>query len=189
MSLEIIPAQKKHALASAELILDAMEELIYFYLGEENKPKALRFLTDQFLLEDSLYSYKHTQIAILREKLVGVIIAYDSSKHQRLQQILKNYLEENYNFKDDLTPETEAGEFYVDAISINPSFRGQKIGSELLQHAEKLALKQKHSQIGLLVDLENPNAKRLYERIGYQVVKSTSLGKHAYEHLQKQLYK
>jgi len=35
MHLEIIPAQKQHALASAELILHAMEDLIYFYIGEK----------------------------------------------------------------------------------------------------------------------------------------------------------
>jgi len=187
MHLEIIPAQKQHALASAELILHAMEDLIYFYIGKENKAKAVAFLQQQFLLEESLYSYSHTLVAISEKKIVGVLIAYDSKKHQELQQKLYQYLKENYAFSNHLTPETEAREFYLDALGVDPAFRGQKIGSKLIHSAEKLALEKKHSHIGLLVDLENPKAKRLYERIGFKAVNLVKLGGHQYEHLQKRL--
>lgn len=187
MHLEIIPAQKQHALASAELILLAMEDLIYFYIGEENKAKALKFLQQQFLMKESLYSHSHTLVAVSEQKIVGVLVAYDSKKHQKLQQKLNLYLKKNYAFNDYLTPETEAGEFYLDALSVDSAFRGQKIGSKLIHSAEKLASERKHSHIGLLVDLENPSAKRLYERIGFKAVNNVNLGGHQYEHLQKRL--
>ncbi|MGO2356854.1 MAG: GNAT family N-acetyltransferase [Mesonia sp.] len=187
MHFEIIPAQKEHALASAELILQAMEDLIYFYIGKEDKVKAVAFLQQQFLMEESLYSYSNTLIAIYDKKIVGVLIAYDSKNHQRLQQKLNQYLKENYAFHNRLTPETEAEEFYLDALSVDPTFRGQKIGSQLIQFAEKLALEKKLPHIGLLVDVENPKAKRLYERLDFKAVNSVNLGRHEYEHLQKKL--
>lgn len=187
MHLQIIPAKKEYALASAELILHAMEDLIYFYIGEENKAKAIAFLKQQFLMEDSLYSYSHTIISISETKLVGVLTAYDAKEHRRLQQKLYRFLKENYFFIDSLNPETEAEEFYLDALSVDPVFRGQKIGSKLIHSAEKLALEKKHSHIGLLVDLENPKAKRLYERLGFKAVNSVSLGGHHFEHLQKKI--
>ncbi|TQD39748.1 GNAT family N-acetyltransferase [Haloflavibacter putidus] len=187
MQLEIIPAKKEHASASAELILHAMEDLIYFYIGEENKEKAIEFLQQQFLLEDSLYSYYNTLVAISDKKIVGILIAYDAKYHLPLQQKLQLFLKENYAFDGNLNPETKAGEFYLDALSVDPAYRGKKIGSQLIQFAEKIALENKHSHIGLLVDLENPKAKCLYERIGFQAVNKVRLGKHSYEHLQKKL--
>lgn len=188
MHLEIISAQKQHALAFAELILPAMEDLIYFYLGEENKTKALAFLQDQFLLEESLYSYAHTLVAFSESECVGALIAYDSDKHVKLQQKLQVYLQENHDFKDQLTPETEAGEFYLDALSVDPRFRGKKIGSQLIGYAENLARERKHSHLGLLVDTENPKAKRLYERLDFKVVNNKNLSGQKYEHLQKKLF-
>lgn len=188
MHLQIISGQKEYALSSSELILHAMEDLIYFYIGEENKAKAIAFLKQQFLMEDSLYSYSNTIMAISETKLVGVLIAYDAKEYHRLQQKLHRFLKENYSFNDSLKPETEAGEFYLDALSVDPAFRGQKIGSKLIHSAEKLALEKKHSHIGLIVDLENSKAKRLYERLGFKAVNSLSLGGHQYEHLQKKIF-
>ena len=66
--------------------------------------------------------------------------------------------------------ETFPDEWYLDSISVSEDFRGQGIGSRLLEALPKLAKKANRSVIGLSVDEKNPKAKKLYERHGFKVV-------------------
>lgn len=55
----------------------------------------------------------------------------------------------------------------VQSLRVHPAFRGAGIGSRLLQIAENRALEHGHARLGLSVSIENPQARRLYERCGY----------------------
>jgi ribosomal protein S18 acetylase RimI-like enzyme len=187
MSIQITSANISHAKDSAQLLLAAMEDLIYYYIGSEDKNRAIDFLENQFKSENSLYSYKNSFIALIDQKIVGLLVAYDGKIHQKLQQNLIESLRKDYHFNDELSPETEEGEFYIDALSVNPEYRGQKIGSQLISFAENYAQKNQFKKIGLLVDEENPAAKRLYSRLGFNFTHTVNLDTHAYEHLQKNL--
>lgn len=187
MSLIIKKATPNYYLATSVLILQAMDELIYYYLGKEDNEEAKKFLSREFQKEDSLYSYRNTFLAFLGDKLVGALIAYDGKKHKSWQKQLVNTLAQEYNFNNTLTPETQAGHFYLDAISVDPDYRGQKIGSELIKYAESYARDYSFKHLGLLVDLENPKAKRLYERLGFELDHLLQLGEHEYYYLKKDL--
>ncbi|SEA37433.1 GNAT family N-acetyltransferase [Psychroflexus halocasei] len=187
MSIKITSAKTSHAKDSAELLLEAMEDLIYFYIGVNDKQKAINFLEEQFKSETSLYSYKNSFVALINQKVVGILVGYDGKKHKKLQENLVLHLSENYSFKGQLNPETREGEFYIDALSVNHNYRGQKIGSQLISFAEQYAQKNQIKNIGLLVDEENPAAKRLYSRLGFNYTHMVNLDTHAYEHLQKSL--
>jgi ribosomal protein S18 acetylase RimI-like enzyme len=56
----------------------------------------------------------------------------------------------------------------LQSLRVHPAFRGQKIGSCLLEAAEKLSAARGHHRVGLSVGIDNPQAQRLYERLGYE---------------------
>jgi GNAT superfamily N-acetyltransferase len=56
----------------------------------------------------------------------------------------------------------------LQSLRVHPAFRGLGIGSRLLEAAETLAAERGFSQVGLSVGLDNPHARRLYERLGYE---------------------
>lgn len=58
----------------------------------------------------------------------------------------------------------------IQSVRVHPEFRRLGIGSQLLDECEKHAVTRGHRQISLSVALDNPKAKRLYERHGYRVV-------------------
>jgi ribosomal protein S18 acetylase RimI-like enzyme len=58
----------------------------------------------------------------------------------------------------------------IQSLRVMEVFRGQGIGSKLIEVCESEVLRRNYKQIGLAVGLENPHAKRLYERLGYQVL-------------------
>ncbi|MGO1729425.1 MAG: GNAT family N-acetyltransferase [Flavobacteriaceae bacterium] len=185
MTIQIIPATIQQAEPVAKLLLEAMEDLIYFYIGKNDKEKALAFLENQFKLKNTIYSHSNSFVAKKDEEVVGVLVAYNGRSHFELQQELITFLKLNHNFKSHLNPETEADEFYIDALSVNPDMRGQKIGSKLISFAENHAKENNYKHIGLLVDKENPAAKRLYHRLGFVFINAVKLEQHCYEHLQK----
>ena len=69
-------------------------------------------------------------------------------------------------------------------LSVCSSQQGKGIGSQLLKHViEMFCIKEKRT-IGLLVDKNNPNAKRLYLQSGFEIVNEKMLSGHEMEHLQ-----
>ena len=54
-----------------------------------------------------------------------------------------------------------------------------------LEALPMLAEKANRTIIGLSVDQQNPQAKKLYERHGFEVVEETEISGHQYEHMQK----
>ncbi len=58
---------------------------------------------------------------------------------------------------------------YIQTICIHPDCRGQGLGSELLGFAERRILRQ-YPNVFMCVSSFNHVARRLYERLGYQVV-------------------
>jgi [ribosomal protein S18]-alanine N-acetyltransferase len=58
---------------------------------------------------------------------------------------------------------------YIQSICIAPGWRNKGIGSRLMAFAEKRIFRETPN-VFICVSSFNPNAKRLYERLGYEVV-------------------
>jgi len=68
--------------------------------------------------------------------------------------------------------EAEDDEFFISNLGVLPSMQGRSFGSQLLAHAEKLARDNNLMKCSLIVGWHNTDARRLYERTGYQVVET-----------------
>ena len=56
----------------------------------------------------------------------------------------------------------------IEDLFVVPKYRQVRVGSLMLDHAESLAIQRGYIQIGLGVSIDNPRARHLYERKGYQ---------------------
>lgn len=58
---------------------------------------------------------------------------------------------------------------YLKSAGVDEKFQSQGIGSQLIHEAEQLARYKEFKQIGMSVgSTDNPKARRLYERLGYE---------------------
>ncbi len=58
---------------------------------------------------------------------------------------------------------------YLEAGATKPLYQRRGVGTRMIQEAERLARERDYDQIGLAVgSADNPLAKKLYERMGYQ---------------------
>ena len=52
-------------------------------------------------------------------------------------------------------------------LHVRPAYRGRGVGTALIAAAERTARELGHALVALGVDEDNPDARRLYERLGY----------------------
>ena len=62
-------------------------------------------------------------------------------------------------------------ELLMDGIVVSSKFRGMGIGTNLFKNVLNVATEKSYKQIRLDVIDENPRAKKLYEKLGFETVK------------------
>ena len=88
----------------------------------------------------------------------------------------------NRNFSPE--NETQAGEFYIDCVGVHPGQQGKGVGSKLFDFLIDEYVHKRNKTLGLLVDKDNPSAKRLYLKLGFEVIGDKTLAGKTMEHLQ-----
>lgn len=168
----------------ATFLLLAMEEIIYKFIGTKDYKTAYYFLLHFVSSENNQYSYENCFVAEENEELLGAVSVYDGGKLHQLRQPIIDYV--SLNFNPDFNPEgeTQNGEFYIDSLGINPDHQGKGIGSKMLEFLIAEFVTKNNQILGLLVEEENPGAKKLYLKLGFKVVGEKTLVGKKLEHLQ-----
>ena len=179
------PAQREDAAQIAPIMLLAMEEIVYYFMNERNKEKAIALLTLFIERTDNQYSYQHIMVAEEDGQLLGQLCLYDGAHLEELRQPILDFLAENYKvILPTAEQETQAGEIYLDTIAVSPQAQGKGIGKLLLAAAIKEYVEKQGKILGLLVDQDNPAAKKLYLHMGFKTVKPVTIFQKEMEHLQ-----
>lgn len=133
----------------------------------------------------SQYSFQNSLVAEINSIPVGVIVGYDGALLRKLRPITFALIHEKTGKYLQLEEETQAGEFYLDSVSVYPEFRGRGIGRKLILKMCERAFAAGHQKVGLLVDAENPRAEKLYSELGFVRITPKRFCGNAMWHLQK----
>jgi ribosomal protein S18 acetylase RimI-like enzyme len=168
----------------ASLLMLATGEVIYGFIGERNFEKAQAFLGRFVKSENNQYSFQNCQVVAQEGKILGAILAYDGAKLEELRKPILDYVREHYKAHLQVEDETQAGEYYIDSLGVLPDQQGKGIGATLLQSVIDEQVYKYGQTVGLLVDKANPSAKKLYLKLGFELVGEKSLFGMSLEHLQ-----
>ena len=179
---------RKAALNDSEIITKylflAMEEIIYKIIGELNPEEGRKFLLHFVKKDNNQYSYQNCWVVEDDMKIVAAINLYNGAQLIGLRQPVIDYVRSNINEHFEPEDETQAGEYYIDSLGVDPDQQGNGMGTKLLQFIIDQYVNKRNQTLGLLVDEENQNAKRLYIKLGFKSAgKKVLLGKDL-EHLQ-----
>lgn len=159
--------------SAAELLLNALEEKFIPILGDKNKAKQLLELS---IKKDNCFSIED------RGELLG-ILAYQIDKNTFLSPSLKSIISIYGLFGgflktlglSMLTHKTETDEIYIEAVAVCELSRGKGIGSKLFESFFHFANANEFKTISLEVIDINPGAKKLYEKLGFKVIKKSKI--------------
>lgn len=176
----IRPARKEDASVVVPLLFQAMKEIAVKLAGTKDPRAVFEYFFQQ---EVNQYSYKNTLVYEDEGGIGGMILSYDGGDLDLLRDPVLDYLQHGF------VPERETGtgEYYLDSIAVAPGSQGKGIGKQLIAAAMEKAKAEGHFHVGLLVDVNNPDALRLYERLGFEAVEQREFAGGYYKHMIKRL--
>lgn len=173
------------AAVAAPLIIQAMEDLACFFVNSKKPSDALPLFETFFKQKRNQYSFEHTLVYEESDQVAGTLTAYDGGALKALRAPFLKHIEEEYSIENfHLEEETEVGELYIDTVSVNPHFQGLGIGTKLIKACFEKAEQLNYDRVGLIVDLENPQAQKLYERLDFKKIKTRQFMGGEYTHMQ-----
>ncbi|MBW7867079.1 MAG: GNAT family N-acetyltransferase [Brumimicrobium sp.] len=177
-------AKHDEAYSIAPLLLSAMEGILYDFIGEVNAEKALSFLTELVSEERNQYSYENCWVVEDNQLIIAAACAYDGNMLTELREPVAQKIMLQFHKEFSPEDETDEGEIYIDSIGVSTNYQGKGIGTKLLQFLIDEYVYKQNKTLGLLVEEENPQAKKLYIRLGFQVQGIKLLTGKKLEHLQ-----
>lgn len=170
--------------AIAALLYIAMDDIIARLINDENSANGIAFLQHFVQQKDNQYSWQNCWVLTIDDTIQAAINIYDGAALEILRLPILNYIHTIHSQKINPENETQAGEWYIDSLGVNKTIQGKGLGSILLEFVIDEFVNKKQQTLGLLVDVENPKAKVLYERLGFKVVGDKTLMGHQLQHMQ-----
>ena len=180
MTCTIRPATVDDAPLAARLMYLSMGELADYLFGRAHL-SVDEILAGLFLLEGNRFSRSIADVAEWDGQPVGMLVSFPGREFHRRELSIGVGLLKLCGPWDVLRlsvpalsisngVETRRDEYYLANMAVLPEFQGRGIGSALMADAEQKARRAGLKKCSLIVDLENPSARRLYERCGYRVI-------------------
>jgi ribosomal protein S18 acetylase RimI-like enzyme len=180
MAILIRPAISDDAGLASRLIYLSMGELADYLFGGAHL-SVDEILAGLFLLQGNRFSWSIAEFAEWDGQPAGMLVSFPGWEFTRREMNIGLGLLKSCGLWDVLRlsvralaiangVETLRNEYYLANMAVFPDFQGRGIGSRLLAHAECKAHGAGLKKCSLIVDTENPSARLLYERFGYEVV-------------------
>ena len=185
-NISIRRARPDEAARIAGLIIMAMtEECCLHFCGPGHDIRDFRrVMTSLVARPDTQYSYNNTLVATIEDNIVGICVSYDGALLHLLRQPFIDAAQQEWGMDHSSIPdETQAGELYIDSLAVDPDYRGRGIAKLLLHATIDKSRTLGLPSTGLLVDLGNPKAEALYNKVGFQYAGTNSWGGHGMKHL------
>lgn len=186
MAITIRQADIKDANTIAPLIYDAIGDIANNLTGQDALPEVLASLAQFVTEKTNRHSYLNTFVAEQNDEILGIVVLYDGQLGYDLDRQLEAQLTKK-GIHVSLDVEAHLDEYYIDTICVAKKARGLGIGTKLLQFAEQQGKLLGYDKISLNVELEKEDARRLYERIGYQKTEPWTIINEPFHHMVKQL--
>ena len=145
----------------------------------------LSVLTEISQAEGTQYSWRNAIVAECEGRVVGSVVGYDGAKLAEFREGTFAVLRNRVGRVPDIADETEAGEHYLDSLSVALQYQRLGIGRKLIDAFCQRAFSEGAERVGLIVDAENPNAERLYLSQGFTHVGERIFFNHQMHHLQR----
>lgn len=144
--------------------------------ANDNKT-ALDIGADNYSSNEGDYSYRNCFIAEQSGQLAGMLLSFAMNARESGDVVSAPPFDGTDVFAPYKYLE-EPDSWYICGVAVTPEHRGRGIGRELMNIARMQAVKHGYDQLSLVVFEENTPAIRLYQDLGYKVIKRAPIVPH-----------
>jgi ribosomal protein S18 acetylase RimI-like enzyme len=159
------PARKSESRAIAELYRissDGVADYIWTGLAAPGED-ILDIGARRYARENTDFSYRNVTVAVLDDKIVGMLAAYPMGPPtQPATELDVDPVLRPFQMLE------QPDSYYVSGVALFPEYRGRGIGGRFMQLAFDAARNRGLAQVSLIVFERNLGAKRLYDRLGFR---------------------
>lgn len=131
------------------------------------------------------YNLERILVADVKAQVAGIAVFYPAVDENGIDDAFNKIAVENgKNYQLFFESEAFEDEWYLESLVVNPNYRGQGVATNLIKALITKLQSEDVELLGLNVDINNPKAKSLYTKIGFEKVGMCVLANHSYEHLQ-----
>ena len=178
--IECRPAQSGDASLASRLIFDTFPKMATYIIGLGDARRARKILKKIFGTEGHRFSYEFSEMICEDGYVVGMFTAYPGHDLTRLGWHMARLILKEYRFTEKLKviqrslpvifiQEAAYEEYLLSNLAVKKSARDQGIGTQVLPYIEEKARLAGFHKLALMVDIDNGDAKRFYERHGFAV--------------------
>jgi len=184
--LQIQTAQIKDVPQIVTLVKVILEEMELPALHELSDEQLTKLFEKTFSSPEYQGDLANLIVAKDQDEVLGMMFGYIGKNEQQLFNVFSRYYtelgipEKTVIFSD---READADEWYLNTLCVDAHHRGEGIGTQLLNYLPTVAKQVHTNEVGLLVDFENPQAAKLYQRIGFKKDRVQIVAGHNYNHL------
>lgn len=183
--MEIRQAYQNEAQEIAPLVHEAVGDIADELANSQDKRKVRDLLANLIKREGTRVGHTFIDVVEVNGVIGGIAVSYSGKVLEAANKPTFGFLRRYHDgtpkaIQKNVLPllqakEAEEDEYYLDALAVDPKFRGQGLGTALIKHVQKKARKKGFSKASLLVEHGNIGAYRLYKKIGYKVAGKVSM--------------
>ena len=151
------------------LLLEALGGTAPAFCGTEILEEIEEIYRQYFCEEDGRFSYHQFFVVLKGGKICGMIAGHETNQLEQLNQRIYDQLLRRGKGDFELLIESMEGDYFIEVLAVAEACRSQGIGKKIITFFEKEGRRRICKQISLVVLQENEEAKKLYEKLGYQV--------------------
>jgi ribosomal protein S18 acetylase RimI-like enzyme len=182
MKFEKLDIRKHSSQKVAELLYETDRKIFNFFYG--NKVNTAQILEKLVRLGENNLGHEHIYVVTQDERVIGILLYFEGDNHHKMGEL--KFLYKNLNLMDairffliDLKDSLilsylKKSDFYLSSLAVDEEFRGEGVGSIILDQAINMARQRGCERVVLDVALDNSGARRLYERTGFKVFNKKS---------------
>ena len=138
---------------------------------------ALEVGAESYASDEGDYSYRNCILAEVSGRMAGMLLSFPMFPRSQDDAVLAPPFDGTDVFAPYKYLEAP-GTWYICGIAVTPEHRGHGIGKKLMQIARQQALDHGYDRLSLVVFEENTVAVRLYQHLGYKIVKRAPVVPH-----------
>ena len=186
--MEIRQAKPEDAASAVTLVHSSGPEAFDYVFSVDYPGQSLDFLRYAFVREFGAFSYRMHSVVLMDERVVATMVTYSDKQFLRLnagniRAIVGFYFSTSGLISackalirglsiETLIKPPRKGRYYLGNLGVEPGLQGKGIGSQLIGRAVELAKEKGLHWLSLDVATTNPEAEKLYTRLGFKCVEA-----------------